>query len=72
MNLNLEEFNPDNIEFQLNQETSDFHKNSANILTQTLWNQAENNDKFILQILKTFYSKIHHYNKILLTEYEKC
>ena len=36
MDFDSEEFNPDNAEFQLNQETSDFYKNSADTLTQTL------------------------------------
>ena len=36
MNFNSEEFNSDNAEFQLNQETSDFYENSADIPTQTL------------------------------------
>ena len=36
MNLNSEEFNFDNAEPQLNQKTSDFHKNSADTPTQIL------------------------------------
>ena len=71
MNFNSEEFNPDNAEFQLNQETSNPHKNPANIPTQTLWDQAESNDKFALQILKTLHSRAHHHNKIPLIECEK-
>ena len=72
MNLNSEEFNSDDAEPQLNQETSDSHENSANIPTQTLWNQTESNDKFALQILKTLCSEACHHNRILLTECEKC
>ena len=37
MNLDLEESNSNNAESQLDQETSDSHENSADILTQTLW-----------------------------------
>ena len=72
MNLDSEESNSDDAEPQLNQKTSDSHENSADTLIQTLWNQAESNDKFTLQILKTFCSKAHHYNKISLIECEKC
>ena len=36
MNFDSEEFNPDDAEFQLNQETSDSHENSADTLIQTL------------------------------------
>ena len=46
MNLDSEEFNFDDAELQLNQKTSDFYENSADILTQILWNQVESNDKF--------------------------
>ena len=72
MNFNSKKFNLDNTKPQLNQETSDSHKDSADIPTQTLWNQTESNDKFALQILKIFCSRVYHYNKIFLTECEKC
>ena len=36
MNFDSEESNSDNAEFQLNQETSDFYENSADIFTQIL------------------------------------
>ena len=71
MNLDSEEFNSDNTESQLNQETSDSHENSADIPTQILWNQAESNNKFALQILKTLHSRAYHHNKISLTECEE-
>ena len=48
MNLDPEELNSDDAESQLNQETSDPHENPADTLIQTLWNQAESNDKFAL------------------------
>ena len=53
MDLDPEESNPDDAEPQLDQETSDFHEDPADTPTQTLWDQAESNDKFTLQILKT-------------------
>ena len=36
MNFNLKKFNFNNAKPQLDQETSDFHKNSADTLTQTM------------------------------------
>ena len=48
MNLDSEELNPDDAESQLDQKTLDSYENSADILIQTLWNQAESNDKFAL------------------------
>ena len=71
MNFDSKELNFDDAEFQLDQETSDSHEDSADILTQTLWDQVESNDKFALQILKTFCSRAHHYNRIPLAECEK-
>ena len=71
MNFDSEESNPDDAEPQLNQETSDSHENPADIPTQTLWDQAESNDKFAPQILKTLHSRACHYNKISLIECEK-
>ena len=72
MNFDSEKSNPDNAESQLDQETSDSHKNPADIPIQTLWDQAESNDKFALQILKTFCSEACYYNRIPLTECEEC
>ena len=72
MNLDSEEFNPDDAEPQLDQETSDFYENSADTSTQTLWDQIESNDKFALQILKTLCSEAYHHNRIPLTKCEEC
>ena len=41
MNMETEESEVDNIEPQLNQEESDSEDDSADVLTQTLWEQAE-------------------------------
>ena len=46
MDFDPEESNPDDAESQLNQETSDSYEDSADTSTQTLWDQAESNDKF--------------------------
>ena len=46
MNLEIEEFDIENIKSQLNQDTLNLDKDSADILTQTLWKQVEINDKF--------------------------
>ena len=71
MNFDLKKSNSDNAESQLNQKTSDFYENSADIPTQILWDQIESNDKFTSQILKTLHSRVYYYNKIPLTECEK-
>ena len=72
INLDSKESNPDDTKSQLDQKTSDSHKNSADTFIQTLWDQTESNDKFALQILKTLHSRAHYHNKISLTECEEC
>ena len=72
MDLDSEESNSDDAEFQLDQKTSNSHEDFADTLTQTLWDQAESNDKFASQILKTLCSRVHHHNRILLAECEEC
>ena len=71
MDLDPEEPNPDDAEPQLDQETPDPHEDPADTPTQTLWDQAESNDKFALQILKTLCSEACHHNRIPLTECEE-
>ena len=46
MNLEIEEFNVENVKSQLNQDTLNLDEDSADILTQTLWKQVKINDKF--------------------------
>ncbi len=46
MNLEIEEFNVENIESQLDQDTLNLDENSADIFIQTLWKQIKINDKF--------------------------
>ena len=79
MNLNIEnftfdaieEFSSNDIEFQLDQNTSNSDENFADILTQTLWNQVESNVRFATQILKALRSEARHHNRISLVECEK-
>jgi len=68
MNLEIEEFNIKNIKSQLNQDILNLDKNSADILTQTLWKQIEINDKFAVQIIKALCNKAQHHNKISLVK----
>jgi len=46
MNLEIEEFDVENIKSQLNQDILNLDEDSADIFTQTLWKQVEINDKF--------------------------
>ena len=68
MNLEIEEFNVENIESQLNQNILNLDKDSANIFTQTVWKQIEINDKFIIQIIEALCNEAQHHNKISLVE----
>jgi len=71
MNLEIEEFNVENIKSQLDQNTLNLDEDFADILTQTLWKQVEINDKFAAQIIEALHNEIQHHNKIFLTECEK-
>ena len=79
MNLNIEnltfdaieKFSSNDVKSQLNQNTSNFDEDFANILTQILWNQVESNDKFATQILKALHNEARHHSRILLVECEK-
>ncbi len=46
MNLEIEEFDVEDVKFQLNQDILNLDEDSADIFTQTLWKQVEINDKF--------------------------
>ncbi len=46
MNLKIEEFNIEDVKSQLDQNILNLDKDSADILTQTLWKQIKINDKF--------------------------
>ncbi len=66
MNLEIEEFNVENIKFQLNQDILNLDEDSADIFTQTLWKQVKINDKFAVQIIEAFHNETQHHNKIFL------
>ncbi len=71
MNLEIEEFNVENVESQLNQDTLNLDEDSANIFTQTLWKQVEINDKFAAQIIEALCNEAWYHNKISLVECEE-
>ncbi len=71
MNLEIEEFDVEDIESQLDQDTLNLDEDSADILTQTLWKQVEINDKFVAQIIEVLHNKAQHYNKISLVKCEE-
>ncbi len=71
MNLEIKEFNVENIKSQLNQDTLNLDEDSADTLTQTLWKQVEINDKFAAQIIEALRNKARHHNKISLVECEE-
>ncbi len=68
MNLEIEEFDIENIKSQLNQDTLNLDEDFADILTQTLWKQIEINNKFAAQIIEVLCNKAWHHNKISLVE----
>ncbi len=71
MNLEIKEFNDENIKFQLNQDILNLDEDFADILTQTLWKQVEINDKFATQIIEVLHNEAQHHNKISLVECEE-
>ncbi len=71
MNLEIEEFNVENIKSQLNQDILNLNENFADILIQTLWKQIKINDKFAAQIIEVLCNEARHHNKIFLVECEK-
>ena len=71
MNLEVEEFNIENVEFQLDQNILNLNEDSADTFTQTLWEQVEVNDTFAAQIIKALCSEAHHHNKISLVKCEE-
>ena len=71
MNLEIEEFDVEDIKFQLNQDILNLDEDSADILTQTLWKQVEINDKFAVQIIEVLRNEARHHNKISLVKCEK-
>ncbi len=68
MNLEIEEFNIENVKSQLDQDILNLDEDFADILTQTLWKQIEINDKFAAQIIEVLCNEARHHNKISLVE----
>ena len=52
MNLEIEEFDVEDVKSQLDQDILNLDEDSADIFTQTLWKQVEINDKFATQIIE--------------------
>jgi len=52
MNLEIEEFNVEDVKSQLDQDILNLDEDSADIFTHTLWKQVEINDKFATQIIE--------------------
>ncbi len=71
MNLEIEEFNVENIKSQLNQDILNLDEDFTDTLTQTLWKQVEINDKFAIQIIEVLHNEARHHNKISLVECKK-
>ncbi len=71
MNLEIEEFNVEDVESQLDQDTLNLDEDSADTFTQTLWKQVEINDKFAVQIIEVLCNKARHHNKIFLVKCEE-
>ena len=71
MNMETEEPEVNNVKPQLDQEEPDSEDDSADVLTQTLWEQAETQDQFAPQVLKALCSEARHHSQISLTECEE-
>ena len=71
MNMKTEESEVNNVKPQLDQEEPDSEDDSADVLMQTLWEQAETQDQFAPQVLKALCSKAWHHSQISLTECEE-
>ena len=71
MNMETEESEVNNVKSQLDQGESDSEDDSADVLTQILWEQAETQDQFAPQVLKALCSEAWHHSQISLTECEE-
>ncbi len=71
MNLEIEEFNVEDVKSQLDQDTLNLDEDSADTLTQILWKQVEINDKFATQIIEVLCNEARHHNKISLIKCEE-
>ena len=71
MNLEVEKFNVEDVESQLDQDISNLNEDFADTFTQTLWKQVKVNDMFAAQIIKALCNEARHHNKISLIECEE-
>ena len=71
MDTESEEPDVDDVEPQLNQKEFDPDEDPADISTQTLWEQAENQNEFAPQVLEALRSGTRHHSKIPLAECEE-
>jgi len=71
MNLEIKEFDVEDVKSQLNQDILNLDEDSVDTLTKTLWKQVEINDKFAVQIIEVLCNEARHHNKISLVECEK-
>ena len=66
--MKTEEPEVNNIKPQLDQGEPDSEDDSADVLMQTLWEQAETQDQFASQVLKALCSEAQYHSQISLTE----
>ncbi len=71
MNLEIEEFDVEDVKSQLDQDILNLDEDFADILTQTLWKQVKINDKFAAQIIEALCNQAWYHNKISLVECEE-
>ncbi len=71
MNLEIKEFNIENIKSQLDQNTLNLDEDFADTFTQTLWKQIKINDKFAIQIIEALCNEAWYHNKISLIKCEE-
>ena len=70
MELNTENPEPEtnDPEPQLDQEILNSNEDSADIPTQTLWDQVTSRDEFASQVLKALHNEVWYNSRILLAE----
>ena len=71
MNMETEEPEVNDIKPQLDQEELNSEDDSADVPTQTLWEQAETQDQFASQVLEALCSEAWHHSQIPLTKCEE-
>ena len=71
MNMKTEGPEVNDVKPQLDQGEPDLKDDSADVLMQTLWEQAETQDQFAPQVLEALCSEAWHHSQISLTECEE-